>query len=187
MGRISKYNLAIESRIIEMYANQWSLTAIAKSLGVSRNTLHRWVNKFNLQARLDAARGELMHDVVRSGRMKLARGITVTERTTKRIELDAEGQPIEVTERSKELPPCDKSLTIIAKRYDKEFGDASDTDNTKSLTHDINVNIMTRRELRELNALSNPLGDVLVEASDIREVIKRGEESTPPEKDDDDE
>ena len=168
MGRISKFNNVVFSRICELYSLDYSLTEIAKMLGVSRNTLHRWIKNNNMRPTLDTIDKELMQGTIKRGLRALAEGVTTTEETIKTIEEDDAGRPVERTQRIRKLAPSEKAIQILARRYDKDFSDAlqDSSDGTKhQVTHDINVNVMSMRDLSKLNALSNPLGDIALDAT----------------------
>lgn len=170
MGRISKFNNEMRCRLLEYASLGYNLTECAKLMGVHRNTLTRWIKNNDLQRHIDDIEQDLMRGTIKRGLIALAEGVKIEEEQIKSIESDDAGKPIEITRRVKNMPPSEKAIQILAAHYDKRFGAASSDSEHKSITHDINVNIMSQRELAELRQL-NPLGAIDAEyhevASDI--------------------
>ena len=168
MGRITKFNNTMRSQLLEYASLGYNLMECAKLLGVHRNTLTRWIAKYDLQQHLDDIERDLMQGTIKRGLIALAEGVKIEETTIKFIEDDDAGRPIEKTQRVKNMPPSEKAIQILASHYDKRFGSALDNDSKQHVTHDINVNIMSQRELaelRQLNVLDAECREL--EASDI--------------------
>lgn len=161
MGRVTKYDVNMQCRILEYAALGYNLSEIAALLKVSRNTLHRWIKIHDLKRHLDTIDQDLMRGTIKRGLIALAKGVKIEDETIKFVEEDDAGRPVEITRRTKLLPPSEKAIQILARRYEREFSDALEDDSKhKSITHDINVNIMSQRELNELRKL-NPLDDAV--------------------------
>jgi transposase-like protein len=154
MGRVTKFDNTMQSRILELASLGYSLTDISKLLSVSRNTLHRWIRKYDLKQQIDDIEHDVMRSTIKRGLIKLAEGVKTVEESIKTIEEDDAGRPVERVQRIKELPPSEKAIQILASHYDKRFGNALDNDAKHLITHDINVNIMSQRELNELRQLN---------------------------------
>ena len=146
MPRISKFNPVMASRIIELCSLGYGKTHIAKLLDVSRSTLDMWISKHALQDRMRTAKYDYMRNTIERGLVALSE--------------DDAGRVIRVTEKVRILPPNEKAIQILCKKYAKVFAtDAVHEDAAPHLTLSINTNAMSLREIQQLNASSNPLGD----------------------------
>ena len=183
---VYKYDNSTASRIVTMRSEGYTIGEVANSLGVSRNTISRWIKKNDLFALIEIATLEVAQGVIEKGLAALSVGAkateTIEEYTTSHDTglLDDDGEPIitikKITKKTKHLPPNEKALEIYARKYAKAFAvrDVEQLEGkTSILVLGVNTSNMTQRDLQKHRVSSgNPL-DVIVEAS-CSEVVDSG-------------
>jgi len=180
MPRVLKYDSNTASRIIELASLGYGVTASAKLLGVTRNTLHRWIKRNDLTERMRTAENDYMKSTIKRGLVALSEGAKATETIRESIETcETTGKVTKVTEKIRTLPPNEKAIQILAQSYAKVFSKTEIEEINKSL----NINLINTSEmtLRELQAIPSPLGAISVDAT-CEEVVDSGDLG-PPEED----
>jgi len=152
-----KYDGAVGSRIVELASLGYSLADSANLLNVHRNTLTRWIKKFDLTSRMASAETDLMRSTIKRGLKALSEGASSTETIRETIEDDGEGNIVKVTEKVRRLAPNEKAIQILAQRYAKEFSKSELEEIGKTLNISLNTSNMS---IRELNAVPSPLGSI---------------------------
>jgi len=156
---ILKYDSAMSSRIIELFGLGYNKTEVAKLLTISRSTLDVWIKKYDLSTNIEKAETDFMRNAITRGLVALAEGAKSTECVKEYTEEDEHGKIVRTIEKVRILPPNEKAIQILSKKYAKIFSDTVQDDTSAThLTLSINPNAMSLREIQQLNASSNPLG-----------------------------
>ena len=180
---IVKYNNVMGSRIIELFGLGYNKTEVAKLIPCSRSTLDIWINKYDLSTSIEKAEHDFMRNAITRGLVALAEGATSTECVKEYTEEDEDGKIVRTIEKRRVMPPSEKAIQILSKKYAKVFADTTQhEDNVKHLTLNINPNAMSLREIQQLNASSNPLGAQRLEQSVEAECVEILDPPTSEEK-----
>lgn len=151
---VYKYDGVVRSRIIELASQGYTMHSIATMIGVHRNTLSIWVNKYGLKEVLRKAREEGINSIINNGLIALARGVEVVTTTEERVELDDNGMPTKIKVSTTKHAPKEKAIELLAKRYAPEL-DVSHTKQTT--THVVNIDSMSYKEILEYRSKHNVL------------------------------
>ena len=157
-----KFDQIVMSRIIEMASLGYSKTEIALTLGVHRNTLCRWIQRYELKDAMNQAENDLAQGTIKRALRQLAEGGESKETVTQYVETGEDGVERQITQRVKKDAPSHKAVEIYARRYDKSFAPSQVAIDTPSqLTLNVNTSAMSLRDLQSLHAESNnPLGAI---------------------------
>lgn len=133
----TRYSPVMRHSIITLYSQGLSMQKIADLCGITRRTLHVWVNKYGLKKEMDAAREESAKECIEVGLRKLAAGAKeeieeekfIYNRRAKKLVTREDGeiveeeyvQPVEKTLRRKVKPPESKAIEVLARKYYKDF------------------------------------------------------------------
>lgn len=167
--RPTKYNRLIETDILALYAEGYTITFIAKRLRVTRKTLQTWIKKYDLREEMEKLREDEAKQAIEAGLLKLAKGTedeTLTEKyVTNRVatikvfneetleqEEVTKNIPVEKTYQKKIKAPDSKAIEILSRKYAKEF-------DPKSEERELTTNILegfTMRQLQEARK-NNPI------------------------------
>ena len=159
-----------------------------RSVRTYRNQYGNWSESggeedfYTSQSAIDMMKNHIdyMRNTIERGLVALSEGATSTDSVKEYTEEDDAGRVIRVTEKVRILPPNEKAIQILCKKYAKVFDtDAVHEDAAHNLTLSINTNAMSLREIQQLNASSNPLGD----ASKVIDAECNEVTSSPPRKD----
>lgn len=166
MAMITKYDLNLRASIIRYAGLGYSISQIARKLGIHRSTLHRWINKYELTKDMLEAEREFFQGKINEGFLKLAEGAKETQEVKERYEKINDAEYEKTISKVRILPPNEKALQILSRRFAPDYSDTKQQDDTKHnhIALHFDTRVMNLRELKELNAESNPLGDI---ASDI--------------------
>jgi len=158
---VVKYSPVYRSEILRLYAIGHTRLEIGELLGVHRNTITYWINKYKLSDLMERYKSEAIHGVIEQGLRNLAIGATSSEVTKEYMEEDEEGKMIKVTKKTKKSNPNEKAMQILAKKYHKEIAADSDIVDTQSQVNiNINTSDMSLRELQQVSTAS-PLGGII--------------------------
>ena len=151
MPNITKFDNSTLLAIVKHYSEGMSISKIAGELGVHRNTIGNWIKKHDLWEQLKAAKIEFMASEIESNLRNAARGAKTIEVTEY---YDDEGNLKSKIKREKIEAPDLRANQALSRRYAPEFSDAESNNNDKTKSIDINVNVMSQRELAELRKLN---------------------------------
>ena len=180
---IIKYDSAICSRILELYALGKSITEIAKLLRVQRMTIYRWIKKHELQPIMDKLLKDNEIQAINTGLQALAKGAESTDIKREYIDNSNPDKLVKITETIRKDKPDVKAMQILARKHDLIVSDLEDNESDSKrmvLLGIANTSTMSQRELQEHSAVS-PLGSIVdVEYS---EVDSDSEDLGPPQED----
>lgn len=191
---VNKFDLNVRALIVEKYAEGYTKSQIAKLLGIHRATLYRWIDKHNISKDMEECRTDYMSGKVSKGFVRLAEGAQETQEVNETYEKISDTEYHKKISKVRILPPNEKALQILSRRYAPEFSDtaALQDNSNKQITFNFDTRVMNLRELKELNAMSNPLGDIsadilaesvdnsdATQGSDIIEVDSEAADSPP--------
>lgn len=181
MPNILKYDSKTRVEIIRLAVDEHkSYYEISRLLGIHRNTLSRWLDRYKIRDLIDELKAEKYKVAIETGLSKLAAGAKTSEVTKEYLTEDEFGQPIKVTEKLREQAPDPKAIQILAQKYEKIYSDGKVTDkgNAAHLSININNSGMTLRELQ------TDKEQRIVDA-EYSEVVKEeeGEDLGPPRED----
>lgn len=181
---VYKYDNLTMSRIIELFGSGYSIVEIATLLGVHRNTVDRWIKRYNLKPLMVKSRTELAQGVIERALRSLSEGAKseeIIEEYVKEVDtgkLDEDGKPIistvKVTKKMKQLAPDAKALEIYSRKHEKDFAQ-KDVHNIEGITtnniliaNGINTSDMTLRDIQKHRiASANPLDVVETTSSEV--------------------
>ena len=167
---IVRYNFEVRLKLIELSLRGLNNTDIAKVLGVHPLTISRWRKKDSkLDQIMTNNRLEAMRTTLESGLLKLSSGSTLEEQTIEEAYIDENNKAIKKIKKIKEIPPSEKAIEILARKYDKELSKSGNIiEGSGALNININTSGMSLRELQDMNS-SNPLGEQLVIDGELSE------------------
>ena len=160
MARITKYNLELRALIIQYAGLGYSVPQIARKLGLHRSTLNNWINKHNLLDDMQAAERDFYQGKINEGLLRLAEGAQEKQEVKERYEKINDTEYQKTISKVRILPPNEKALQILSRRFAPEYSDNTHQDKAKQISFNFDTRVMNLRELKELNASSNPLGDI---------------------------
>jgi len=175
-----KFDNVTMSRMVELSSLGYSRTEIAQTLGVHRNTITRWVNRYNLEETMRQAEYDLAQGTIKRALRQLAEGGESIETVTHHTETDDNGVERQVTTRVKKDAPSHKAVEIYARRYDKSFTqDVIDDTKNQVLTLNVNHSAMSLRELQQ-DAVhnNNPLGALDTTCHEVKRSVESNESNT---------
>jgi IS30 family transposase len=169
MGIITKYSFEVRSRVLELAYKGYTTNEIVDLIGVSRNTFERWLKKDErFKKALVKIRAKMTRSVIETSLGKLAQGVEVREVIDEYYTENSSGEKVKRIVKTKQLPPNEKAIQILAQKYDAKFANNSNNLESNKNRIDININTsgMNLRELQE-NTKSSPLGAIEVDYTEI--------------------
>lgn len=178
MARITKYNINMRSEIIRLSGLGYSVPQIARQLELHRSTLNNWIKKHELTKDMQEAQADFYQGKINEGLLKLAEGAKETQEVKERYEKINDAEYEKTISKVRILPPNEKALQILSRRFAPDFSDTKQLDDSKHnhIALHFDTRVMNLRELKELNAESNPLGDIALDSEQYKEVAYIPEE-----------